>query len=262
MNKKIWVSICGFIILIFPVIVGAAVPSACYDYKGDLVDCNDYEYVEVIESTSTIVGNWKWFNNRVYDIRVNKTIYEGAVAVGTWTLNTPPVHTLNWNSGYTDTLTLSADGTKLDGTNQKGKKVTATKITSGSASCSATIDSNLLLYIPFVSYEVPFLGIDYLEVELVYVFDPFNLLGLDPERIYFKLTDYDYNPNIPLCTVAELITAPLKSPPDPGEPSFLQVRIPDVIFPNGDHYWVGLKYEEALSIAKGDIYFSVYLFAK
>lgn len=262
MNKKLWVNVCGFIILMLPAIVGAANPTACYDSYGVAVNCNAYDYVQVTESASTIVGNWKWFNNRVYDIRVNKTIYEGTVNVGTWTLNTSPVHTLVWNNGYTDTLTLSVDGTKLDGTNQKGRKVTGTKISSGSTSCPATINSNLVLYIPYLSYNVPLLGIDYLEVEFAYVFDPFNLLNLpDPAKIYFKLTDYSNNPNTPSCTtVSELINAEIKSPAV-GDPLFLQVRIPDVVFPNGAHYWVGLLYEEAVSIANGDIYFSVYLYA-
>jgi hypothetical protein len=104
--------------------------------------------------------------------------------------------------------------------------------------CLATINANLLLNIPYITYSNPILGTLSLLADFVYEFNPTY-----PTLIIFKLSNADIivNPSN-LCT-ASTITYDLN------------IHIPDVLLPNGiDHLWVDLKYSAALS-TDGNAYF-------
>jgi hypothetical protein len=79
-----------------------------------------------------IIGSWKWFNGSTV------TFSHGGSCVGTdrtlvvpctWQVIDATQRTIriSWSNGYTDELRLSADGTKLDGTNQNRTRVSAVK---------------------------------------------------------------------------------------------------------------------------------------
>ncbi len=65
-------------------------------------------------SCSKMPGNWSWFNGSVI-IRPDGTATGGHVTA-TWSCKNDFV-VMHWSHGYTDRLTLSRDGTHLEGTN-------------------------------------------------------------------------------------------------------------------------------------------------
>jgi hypothetical protein len=65
-------------------------------------------------SCSKMPGNWSWFNGSVV-IRPDGTATGGRVTA-TWSCTNDFV-VMHWSHGYTDRLTLSRDGTHLEGTN-------------------------------------------------------------------------------------------------------------------------------------------------
>ncbi|MEI6262733.1 MAG: hypothetical protein WCR46_22895 [Deltaproteobacteria bacterium] len=100
--------------------------------------------------------------------------------------------------------------------------------------CKATINGNLLLHIPNLSYIDPISGTLSFWADLVYEFNPTY-----PTLILFKLTNYDVvkNPSFPCA--ASTLSADLK------------IHIPDVMLPDGTtHLWVDLEYHPSLSTAE------------
>jgi len=102
--------------------------------------------------------------------------------------------------------------------------------------CKATINGNLLLHIPNLSY----INTSSFWADLVYEFN-----STYPTLILFKLTNYDVikNPSFPCA--ASTLSADLK------------IHIPDVLLLDGiTHLLVDLEYNPALS-ANGNVYFTV-----
>jgi hypothetical protein len=109
-----------------------------------------------------------------------------------------------------------------------------------SIGCTAFLDGNLLLYIPFISYDNPTSGILSLWADFVYAFNP-NY----PTLIPFQFTKYGIinNPSFS-CEAATLY----------GD---LKIQIPDVLLPDGiTHLWVDLEYSQDLS-TDGNFYWVV-----
>ena len=106
--------------------------------------------------------------------------------------------------------------------------------------CTATMDGNLSLHIPYLSCVNQLSGTLTLWSDLVYDFNPTY-----PALIIFKLTTYGmiYNPSFS-CAASTLS----------GD---LKVHIPDVLLSDGStHLWVDLEYASALS-TNGNAYFVV-----
>jgi len=104
--------------------------------------------------------------------------------------------------------------------------------------CTATLDGNLLLHIPYLSYNNPMLGTISLWVDLLYEFNP------EYSTLIFKYLKYGINNPFYSCAGSTL-SADLK------------IHIPDVLLPDGStHLWVDLEYCQALSTDK-NAYFSV-----
>lgn len=66
-------------------------------------------------------GNWSWFNYPTVVINSDGTASAPPFSA-TWTCKNNSV-VMHWNHGYTDRLTLSRDGTHLEGTNGSGTVV-------------------------------------------------------------------------------------------------------------------------------------------
>jgi len=249
MNKKIWLSVFGLVILMFPAVVGA---KTCYDGNGILVDpCPGYVDVTHTGSTTdvSIEGTWLWINGNNYVFDNNK-FFEGGVQAGTYSpTGVTRQYALNWNVGYHDVLTLSIDGLNLNGTNQYGQTVTATRVGAAANSpCAASLNQSLVLHIPYLKYAVANWGTQYLAVDFVY--NPFllNLLS----GINFKLNAYSIV-STPSCTaIPELKYDDVSD--------LLVIYIPDVVLPGGAHIWVELRYDE-LNSTVTQAYFYVNLFA-
>ncbi|MEI6262446.1 MAG: LCCL domain-containing protein [Deltaproteobacteria bacterium] len=98
------------------------------------------------------------------------------------------------------------------------------------AGCTATIDKNLLLHIPFCTYGDKVFGTMSLWIDLVYEFRP--LENVPP---VFKLINYGNNDAGATC-----------SDPAATLSSELQIDIPEVLFPDGNkHYDMVLKYSSS-----------------
>jgi hypothetical protein len=107
--------------------------------------------------------------------------------------------------------------------------------------CTATVDNNYNLHIPYLSYDNPTSGNQTLWVDLVYEHNPTY-----PSLISFKLTSYGNiaNPSFS-CVEATVFDN-------------TSIHIPDLLMPDGvTHYWVNLTYNAALS-TQGNEYFDVY----
>ena len=77
-----------------------------------------------------IVGQWVWFNQPIVHIDANGDLRLPDKGVsGHWHVVDEAARTyeLDWSNGYVDHVTVSPDGKSLDGTNQNGTKVTATR---------------------------------------------------------------------------------------------------------------------------------------
>ncbi len=106
-----------------------------------------------------------------------------------------------------------------------------------STACTATIGGNLLLHIPYLSYNN---GAMTLSADLVYNPNPSY-----PTLIPFKLTNYGIINNPSFTCAASTLS------------SNLAIHIPDILFPDGiTHLWVDLGYSAALS-TDGTTYFIV-----
>jgi hypothetical protein len=100
--------------------------------------------------------------------------------------------------------------------------------------CKATINGNLLLHIPNLSY----IDTSSFWADLVYEFN-----STYPTLILFKLTNYGVikSPSFPCA--ASTLSADLK------------IHIPDVLFPDGTtHLWVDLEYYPSLSTAENSYF--------
>lgn len=76
---------------------------------------------------SSVVGTWTWFNGKVITLTKNGIVLLGGNQIGNYSC-TGNICKFRWNGGnYIDTLTLSDDGKKLDGTNQNGTHVWGNK---------------------------------------------------------------------------------------------------------------------------------------
>jgi hypothetical protein len=76
-----------------------------------------------------IAGVWHWFTGPDVVINADGT-FVGSPNSGRWSLLDPQrqVYRLVWSHEFIDTLTLSADGNHLGGSNQNGAHVTADRI--------------------------------------------------------------------------------------------------------------------------------------
>jgi hypothetical protein len=111
---------------------------------------------------------------------------------------------------------------------------------SASTECTATINNNYLLHIPYLSYVDPTSGTQSLWADFVYEFNPMN-----PTLILFKLSSDDIIFNLSYLCAASTLTYDLK------------IHIPDVLLPDGStHLWVNLEYDPALS-TDGNAFFVV-----
>lgn len=93
-----------------------------------------------VQATETsclaIDGTWSWSNGGVVAITANGTLSESSPAdAGTWTCS-GGVYVLVWNSGSTDTLTVSSDGLTLSGQSSLGGNVGAIRSSVGQPSLS------------------------------------------------------------------------------------------------------------------------------
>ena len=105
--------------------------------------------------------------------------------------------------------------------------------------CTATIDENFLLKIPYLSYVNPLLGTISLWADFVYEFNPTY-----PLLILFRFTNAGIldNPSY-LCATSTLTND-------------LKIHIPDVLLPDGStHYWLDLEYGWDLSSAENTYFF-------
>ena len=129
-----------------------------------------------------------------------------------------------------------------DSTTGKGGSAQVRAVRGGQASiptqgCTATLDGNLLLHIPYLSYNNGTLS---LLADLVYYPNPTY-----PTLIPFKLSNYAIlnNPSFS-CEASTLAND-------------LTIHIPNVLFPDGvTHIWVDLTYSPALS-TDGNFYWVV-----
>lgn len=107
-------------------------------------------------------------------------------------------------------------------------------------SCTATLNGNWLLHIPYITYVDPASGNLSLWADLVYESNPSY-----PTLIPFKLANYAIISNPSFSCAASTLT------------SDLVIHIPDVLLPDGiNHLWVDLIYSLALS-TDGNAYFVV-----
>ncbi len=111
---------------------------------------------------------------------------------------------------------------------------------SGSTECTATIDGNLLLHIPFLSYTDPKAGTLSLWADFVYEFN-----SKYPTLIPFKYKNSGMLNNPSFSCAASTLS------------NDLTIHISDLLLPDGStHIWVNLKYDPALS-TDGNYYWVV-----
>ena len=75
-----------------------------------------------------IVGRWNWFNGSTGDFLANGTIDGNPAFVWLVTNSAARIVTISWRGLTVDTLTLSPDGQRLEGKNNKGEKVWGEKV--------------------------------------------------------------------------------------------------------------------------------------
>lgn len=81
--------------------------------------------------TISLVGKWRWMDNQVVTVGADFAFTAGNGRKGTWKLKdkTPRTYILTWDGGvFVDELTLSADGKKVIGRNNKDKKIKGDRI--------------------------------------------------------------------------------------------------------------------------------------
>lgn len=105
--------------------------------------------------------------------------------------------------------------------------------------CSATLDGNLLLHIPYLSSVNQMLGTILFWADFAFEFNPTK-----PTLIPFKLTNYDIINNPSSCEPSELSID-------------LKISIPDLLLADGNtHLWVDMEYSPDFS-TNGNIFFVV-----
>ena len=77
--------------------------------------------------SSGISGKWKWFNGAEVTFYSNGAVDASNGAKGNWQY-TGQVYVIKWTNGWTDTVTLSTDGRRLNGKNNMGSPVSAQRI--------------------------------------------------------------------------------------------------------------------------------------
>ncbi len=108
------------------------------------------------------------------------------------------------------------------------------------AGCTATLDGNLVIHIPVLSYLVPYWGAPSFWVYFVYEYNPAY-----PTLMLFKMTN------------AGTITVPTFGCTISTISDDLKIHIPDVMLADGiTHLWVDMEYSTALS-TDGNTYFVV-----
>jgi len=155
------------------------------------------------------------------------SISSGAGGTNTGTITC--AYTANTStSSHTGTIRVTASGAKGSPID-----VTVTQAATSTA-CTATIDGNLLLHIPYLLS-----GTLSRWADLVNVFDDKN-----PTLILFKLTDYGVIENPSFSCKASTLSDDLKI-----------IHIPDVLVPDGvTHLWVDMEYNSAFSNAEDDYF--------
>jgi hypothetical protein len=90
--------------------------------------------IAVSQSSDPVVGDWIWLNKRISVSSDRKAKDTDLGGVGTWKFmqnkELERKYEFSWEGGgknFIDRMTLSRDGTKLDGTNQEGKQIWALK---------------------------------------------------------------------------------------------------------------------------------------
>lgn len=108
------------------------------------------------------------------------------------------------------------------------------------AGCTATLDSNLLLHIPYLVYMDPVSGIISFWADFVYEFSP-----VFPTLILFQLSDAGITPSpLDSCAASTLSTD-------------FKIHIPDILLPDAvTHFWLDLEFVPALS-TEGKVYFFI-----
>jgi len=109
-----------------------------------------------------------------------------------------------------------------------------------STTSAATIDGNLLLNIPHLSYINKTSGTLTFWADFLYEYNPAY-----PTLILFKLTNADLISNLSFSSVESILSSDFK------------IHIPDVLLPDGiTHLWMDIDYSAALS-TDGNAYFAV-----
>jgi len=158
---------------------------------------------------------------------INTTYFPDTVSSFYWT-STTNVNNVEfaWGSNFSDSgdgfdKKLSYDYVRAV---RGGQAPTPTR-------CTATIDENLLLNVPYLSYINPFLGKISLWADFVYEFNPTY-----PTLMLFKLKDSSIINNFYYLCAASTLSDDSK------------IHIPDVRLPDGStHLWVDLEFAPALS---------------
>jgi len=162
------------------------------------------------------------------------SITSGASGTNSGTINCD-FTTNTSSSARTATIRVTAIG--ATGSPQEVTVTQAPTSTPKTTRCTATLDENLLLHIPYLTYDDPASGTLSLWVDLVY--------ESNPKQIIFKYKR------------SGVINRPSFSCPASTLSADLNVHIPDVLLPDGvTHLWVDLEYSTAPSIM-GNIYFIV-----
>lgn len=97
--------------------------------KGALaVEQEAAKYTQTVKREDPILGKWSWFNGDLHTF-----LPEGKVAGdpnSTWTLldKDRKLYRIIWGGRWIDTVTMSADGRGLTGTNQDGTRITGNRI--------------------------------------------------------------------------------------------------------------------------------------
>lgn len=72
-----------------------------------------------------VIGSWAWFNRVTVLLQPDSTAVGSNGELGTWRVANPQTrqYVISWRAGWIDTVTLSPDGSTLQGWNQHGTRV-------------------------------------------------------------------------------------------------------------------------------------------
>jgi hypothetical protein len=176
-----------------------------------------------------------------YNPAINTTYFPGTVSFLNWSTTNSSLY---WSSTTDAATTYFAWGVSFYyGFNYSGNKsyengyVRAVRGEQAGSLCTATLNGNLLLHIPYLSYDNGTLS---LWADLLYEFNP-----IYPTLIPFKLNNANFISKPSFSCAASTLSSDLK------------IHIPDVLLPDAStHLWVDLEYSSALSIM-GNAFFIV-----